>query len=122
MTRHKVILAFGSNTADRRMKVSQALQFCSCHIDIEKTSPAVETEPVGLESPMFVNQTARGATTLSLDELTAFTKYVEESLGRKRPTLSNEIHIDIDIMLYDGKKLHENDWQKNYITTLIKHL
>ena len=56
MTRHKVILAFGSNTADRRMKVSQALQFCSCHIDIEKTSPAVETEPVGLESPMFVNQ------------------------------------------------------------------
>ena len=71
---------------------------------------------------MFVNQMARGATTLSLDELTAFTKYVEESLGRKRPTLSNEIHIDIDIMLYDGKKLHENDWQKNYITTLIKHL
>lgn len=121
MTNHKVTIALGSNTIDREQKVKQALNMCVSHMNINKVTQAIETEPIGIDSPMFLNQMANGTTTESLDELTSALKAIENQLGRQHGH-GNAVSIDIDVMQYDDQILHSEDWQKYYIKTLMTQL
>ena len=117
---HNVILALGSNITDRQLKLQKALTLCKAYVSIVQTTPVIETAAIGVTAPPYANQMARATTTLTLDELTDNLKAIEQQLGRKRG--GNLVAIDIDIMQYDNQRLHHNDWDRQYIKTLITHL
>lgn len=122
MKGHEIILAFGSNTSDSKAKLHQALTQCRKLMTIYKVSPPMETEPVGIISPPFQNQIATGTTDMSLEKLEICIKQMERDLGRQRKHRQTEVPIDIDLLKYDQQVLHEKDWQRDYVKTLISLL
>lgn len=122
MAIHKVILALGSNRADRHSQLERAIRLCSDFVDIERLSNAIDTEPLGIETNgVFANQMLLATTSLRLDQLNDSLKTVERRLGRNAANRS-VIAIDIDIMQYDSLKLHADDWNRQYINILIAQL
>lgn len=117
---HNVILALGSNVADSQQQLEKALRLCNPLVSIKQTTPVVVTAAIGITAPPFANQMVRGTTLLPLQELNEKLKDIELQLGRKRS--GNIIAIDIDIMQYDEQRLHPDDWDRQYIKTLITHL
>lgn len=122
MAIHKVILALGSNRADRHSQLERAIRLCSDFVDIERLSNAIDTEPLGIETNgVFANQMLLAITSLQLDQLNDSLKTVERRLGRNAANRS-VIAIDIDIMQYDSLRLHADDWNRQYINILIAQL
>lgn len=122
MAIHKVILALGSNRADRHSQLERAIRLCSEFVDIERLSNAIDTEPLGIETNgVFANQMLLATTSLRLDQLNDSLKTVERRLGRNAANRS-VIAIDIDIMQYDSLRLHADDWNRQYINILIAQL
>lgn len=122
MAIHKVILALGSNCADRHSQLERAIRLCSEFVDIERLSNAIDTEPLGIETNgVFANQMLLATTSLRLDQLNDSLKTVERRLGRNAANRS-VIAIDIDIMQYDSLRLHADDWNRQYINILIAQL
>lgn len=122
MAIHKVILALGSNRADRHSQLERAIRLCSDFVDIERLSNAIDTEPLGIETNgVFANQMLLATTSLRLDQLNDSLKTVERRLGRNAANRS-VIAIDIDIMQYDSLRLHADDWNRQYINILIAQL
>ena len=117
---HNLIIALGSNADERLMQLEKALSLCQPFICIRRTSPVLETEAIGITAPPFANQLVSATTSLGLKELNDRLKDTELKLGRKRG--GNIIAIDIDILQYDNQRLHEKDWCRQYIKTLITHL
>lgn len=118
MTLHNVFIALGSNTSDRKRMLTKAFEKCKEHVVIDLCSPVIETTSVGDGSAHYLNQMVCGKTSLTIDELTTFTKRLEDELGRDRTQREN-VAIDIDIMLYDQQKLHSKDWERDYIKQLL---
>ena len=122
MAIHKVILALGSNRADRHSQLERAIRLCSEFVDIERLSKAIDTEPLGIETNgVFANQMLLATTSLRLDQLNDSLKTVERRLGRNAANRC-VIAIDIDIMQYDSLRLHADDWNRQYINILIAQL
>ena len=115
MTIHPIILALGSNVPDAANKLEQALTLCKESVSVIKVTPVIETSPVGIISPNFLNMMVSATTTLSL-------KAVEKVLGREKSSDKRVVEIDIDIMKYDDTLLHVSDWKRDYITILISQL
>ena len=113
MTIHPIILALGSNVPDAANKLEQALTLCKESVSVIKVTPVIETSPVGIISPNFLNMMVSATTTLSLSQL---------SLGREKSSDKRVVEIDIDIMKYDDTLLHVSDWKRDYITILISQL
>ena len=122
MKGHEIMLAFGSNTGDSKEKLGQALTQCRKLIMVCKMSPVLETEPVGIISPPFHNQIVTGTTDMSLEELEISIKQIERDLGRLWEHDQTQVSIDIDILKYDQQVLHDNDWRREYVKTLISLL
>ncbi|MGN0283158.1 MAG: 2-amino-4-hydroxy-6-hydroxymethyldihydropteridine diphosphokinase [Prevotella sp.] len=117
---HDVIIALGSNVATSHQQLDKALRLCTEFSSIVRLSPVMDTEPIGVITSNFANQMARITTDLTLEELNSRLKAVERQLGRKPD--NGIIAIDIDIMQFDTKQMHINDWDRQYIKTLFKHL
>lgn len=122
MTIHPIILALGSNVPDAANKLEQALTLCKESVSVIKVTPVIETSPVGIISPNFLNMMVSATTTLSLSQLSLNLKAVEKVLGREKSSDKRVVEIDIDIMKYDDILLHVSDWKRDYITILISQL
>lgn len=106
-----------SNLAKARQCLGEVLS------DIYYTSEQW-TEPLSTaRRDKYLNQLAFGTTALTLDELNARLKQIETSLGRTpQKRVMGIVPIDIDILLYDGERLHQRDWQRPYVTALLEEL
>src|SRR5438552_289198 len=106
---HIVYLALGSNLGDRRGNLAAALQQLREVVTLETVSYVYETEPVGyLEQSRFLNIACCGKTWLSAQDLLHYTQAIEIALGRQ-PTFRNGPRpIDIDILLYDDLRTHND--------------
>lgn len=115
-----IILALGSNhNAEENM--GNAMKMLSEGIENISFSPTLLTKAIGMEGPDFLNAIAYGDTVLSLSELTALCKSIEKRLYRTREEKAQGIiRIDIDILLYGDKRLHEGDWERPYIKELLE--
>src|SRR5579859_6229371 len=86
---HTIYLGLGSNQGDRRGNLAAALQHLHEVIDIDTISSVYETEPVGyLDQPRFLNMVCKGKTWLSAEELLAYVKTIEITVGRQ-PSFRN---------------------------------
>ncbi|HKZ51178.1 MAG TPA: 2-amino-4-hydroxy-6-hydroxymethyldihydropteridine diphosphokinase [Dehalococcoidia bacterium] len=105
-----VYLGLGSNQGDRRANLKRGLEFLSARAKVLAVSSLYETEPWGLKrQPLYYNAVARVATELRPRELLAFIKEIEAALGRHPGPRWGPRPLDLDILLYDGEVVAEED-------------
>lgn len=103
---NKIYLGIGTNLGDKYSNLEQALNFLSEKVDILKKSSIYETEPVGFkDQPMFLNMVIEGETDLSPYDLLCFTQSIERKMKRIKTLINGPRIIDIDILLYEDKKI-----------------
>ena len=122
MDSKQVILALGTNVnQERNMKQVRQL-LVDTWPDMKFTTPKW-TQPIGMATDLFYNCLAYTEVEESLEELTEKVKTMERICGNtEAERLLNRIQMDIDILLYGDKKLHIDDWQRNYIQELMKEI
>lgn len=98
---HDVFLSLGSNI-NRKLNITSCLDSLKKYFGEIQCSPIYESEPVGFQGDCFYNLVVKIKTSLSLDELTACLKEIEDQNGRIRggEKFSSRT-LDIDVLIYD---------------------
>lgn len=118
---NRIIIALGSNH-NQQENILKAQGLLRSMLDCEiNFTESLQTEPVGIVSPLFLNCLGFARTSLLQAETVALLKRIECLCGntsdsRKR----NIIEMDIDLLLFGEVKLHADDWQRDYIKTLMR--
>ncbi len=111
----EVLLSIGSNS-DGRQKTLLARNYLDCLLTDAVHSEMMETAPIGLVCGPFTNSLTRGSTDLDITSLTTALKRIEKQCGDSRLLReSGIVKMDIDILLYNGIRMHEQDWTRPYI-------
>lgn len=112
MTIRIAYLALGANIGNTRENMRKAVTLLGEHegIRVIKASSLYLTKPVGRENqPDFLNAVIAVETILSPRELLEACLDIEKRIGRRRTIRWGPRVIDIDILLYDGITLDEED-------------
>ena len=119
---HSVILCLGSN-ADSKKNIQWAQELLRAEYASIAFTPSIWTEPVGVVSPPYLNCLAAMTIEDNLPSLRNKTKAIER-LMHSSPTerKGNIVRIDIDILSFDHKHYHEDDWNRDYVKQLIEVL
>lgn len=120
---NKILIAIGSNhDAERHLEEVRILLKDSFGNDIV-FSPTLQTADVNKEGPDFINALAVITTNMSYQEVKAFLKQLEKKCGNcKEARKRHEVAMDLDILAFNNRRYHLNDWNRSYIQELIKHL
>ena len=102
-------LALGSNLGDRAGYLRAAVEALpDAGIRLVHASRVAETEPVGVrDQPRFLNQVLEVETSLQPHPLLNAVKSIEQHLGRRDRVRWGPREIDIDILRYNGRTVHE---------------
>lgn len=126
---HRAIIAIGSNVASAEANFDLALgALAAKDIKLAQSTRRLWTEPIASKGVSAgANKFLNGliAINISYDQptLTNILKDVELRLGASKDDKQKGIvAIDLDILSYDGERYHLEDWNRNYIKTLIKEL
>lgn len=104
-------LALGSNLADRRQLLADALVALAAHPQNRLTgiSPVYETKAVGLtDQPDFLNCVLRLETDLSPHALLDLCLAIEQQLGRVRRERWGPRTVDLDVLLHGDTTLDDD--------------
>jgi 2-amino-4-hydroxy-6-hydroxymethyldihydropteridine diphosphokinase len=119
---HSVILCLGSNT-DQETNIQRAQQLLRNEYASIIFTPSIWTEPVGVVSPPYLNCLATMTIEDSLSCLHDKTKAIERLMySSQEERKDNIVRIDIDILSFDHKHYHEDDWTRDYVKRLIQSL
>ena len=113
---HDVVLAFGSNLGDRAATIRASQHVLESSPGIEKFRASSLRETIALtdhgldqEAPRYLNGVATLRTSLEPLELLERVRHVEHQFGRERHEHWGDRTLDIDIITYGGKVVHEPD-------------
>lgn len=120
---NKVLIAIGSNhDAERHLEEVRILLKDSFGNGIV-FSPTMQTADVNKEGPDYINVLAIFETHLSYREVNSILKQLEIRCGdTKEKRKQHEVAMDLDILAFNQRRYHLNDWKRNYIQELIGHL
>lgn len=119
---HSVLISLGTNY-ETETSMQRAREAMSNMFTGVRFSRVLTTKPIGMDGPDFINCLCRFSTSLPLYELTILIKCMEAKLGDTRGLREQKkILIDIDILCYDGRRLHLADWQRPYIPVLMEEI
>lgn len=119
---NNIIIALGSNF-DPLWNVENAKRRLESLFPDILFSRSLWTDPIGIESPCFVNALAVAHSSWSKEEIVRQLKCLEKESGRCREEKERGIvRIDLDLIWYGTEKLHPEDWDREYILTLLKDL
>ncbi len=119
---HSVILCLGSN-ADQEANIQRAQQLLRTEYASIAFTPSIWTEPVGVVSPPYLNCLATMTIEDNLSRLHNKTKSIERLMhSSPEERKGNTVRIDIDILSFDRKHYHEDDWSRDYVKQLIEDL
>lgn len=105
-------LGLGSNLGDRLAHLQRAVSLLGAEPGISpvRCSRVWETDPVGgPPQPDFLNIVLRVETGLSPHELLDACRRVEAALDRVRDVRWGPRTIDVDVLLFDARSIHEPD-------------
>jgi len=120
--RHKVILAIGSNCRQEE-NLRKATDRLERILTDSRWSKCLWTEPIGESTDLYLNVMVSGRTEVPLKELIAALKDIERDCGRNaEEQRRGTVRMDIDIMEFDGERMHLDDWQREYISTLYEEI
>lgn len=111
MKHYTYYLILGSNLGDRIGQLSRAKKLIIEQVgSIENESSLYETQPWGMEDqPWFINQVISISSPLEPPELLYSVKKIEKETGRLPGEKWHARHIDIDILLWDGNVIEEEN-------------
>ena len=106
-----VYLGLGSNLGDRERNLDAARRRLDRKgVRILRESSVIETEPWGdLDQPKFLNQVVEAVWLGTPRRLLAVVKEVEREGGRKPTRRWGPRVIDVDILLFGGRRVREPD-------------
>lgn len=104
-------LILGSNLGDRVGQINQAKKLITEQVgSIQTKSSLYETQPWGMDDqPWFINQVIAISSPLEPSELLYSVKKIERETGRLPGEKWHARHIDIDILLWDGQVIEEEE-------------
>ncbi len=103
-----IYLGLGSNLGERQKNLIAALDALAPDVQVVAVSSLYETDPVGPQDQQdFYNAVCRASTGLAPQELLDRVKEVEADVGRVKSRHWGPRMIDIDILLYGDKTVHE---------------
>ena len=120
---HHVLISLASNH-EQKENLCKAREALTQILSLPKFTPEQWTHPMGKHFGRFyINQLVSAETTLSSEDLTSRLKDTEKCLGRT-PELRRHgiVPIDLDLLLYDDKRFHLQDWERSYIKDLLQLL
>ncbi len=118
----RIIIGMGSNhqapEAIRQAKALIERQFGQVSYSHE-----AYTKPIGIPSADFLNCLFAIHSDESVEAVNEKLKAIERACGNT-PELrkKNIVVMDLDILLYEDQQLHAKDWQRPYVTEMIKEL
>ena len=117
-----LVLVLGSNH-DQQHHIDEAKENLSRQFGGIKFTSQRWTEPIGMQSDKFLNCLAYAETSHSLNRIRKSLRYIEiRCKDTKALRRLNVVNLDIDILRYGDTILQEEDWQRNYITELLKEI
>lgn len=120
----KVLLCLGSNS-DAQRHVEAAKSMLRHLLKNIRFTPSVWTEPVGnnASASLYLNCLAEGESSADYPTLHQTLKETEQALGSSPDERkAGVVRIDIDILLADGIRHHEADWDRPYVKSLLGQL
>ena len=104
-------LALGSNLGDRLATLQRAVELLDARegIRVVRSSRVFETDPVGPPQPAYLNAVIEVATDLEPRALLGAALAVEAELGRERLERWGPRTLDVDVLTYDEREVHEPD-------------
>lgn len=121
---HIVVVSVGSNIEPQH-NLRGARKILESEVEFLAESEVIQTAPDGYQNqPDFLNGAYLLGTTMSYDDFNRYLKGVEERLGRvKGPIKSGPRCIDLDIIVWDGKIVHDDYRQnKHYVVKPVNEL
>lgn len=116
---HTVIIALGSNVYQTD-NIDAASAFISERFEDVAFSEYLWTDPIDIASDRFLNRLAFVKTSMALNDLKQLLKDMEVNAGSTREEREKGIiKIDVDLLIYDDKRYHLQDWNRDYIKQLI---
>jgi 2-amino-4-hydroxy-6-hydroxymethyldihydropteridine diphosphokinase len=102
-------LGLGSNLGDRLETLRRAVELldASPGIEVVRSSRVFETEPVGPPQPAYLNAVLEVRTELEPRALLDSCLAVEAALGRVRSERWGARTLDVDVLTYDARIVHE---------------
>jgi 2-amino-4-hydroxy-6-hydroxymethyldihydropteridine diphosphokinase len=113
--KHRVIITLGSNSR-QAAHIHWASERLSYLLDDCRFSRMLWTADIKGSGRWYMNRLVVGKTELSVDDLQNLLKQIESETRRTHEAVT----IDLDLMQYDEQRYHEKDWQRPYVTMLIK--
>ncbi len=102
-------LSLGSNLGDRELYLKKGIEGLAQHrIDVRRVASVYETEPKEVSGqPWFLNTVVEATTGLSPRELLTACLDIELQNKRVRTAEKSARSLDIDILFYDDRIIHE---------------
>lgn len=119
---HHIIIALGTNT-QHDVFMRKAMALLSTVFPGIRFTNMMWTEPIGMDGPPFRNCLAQAVTSMDMREVERSLKDVETRCGRTREeSLRDVIRMDVDLLLYDDERRHEQDWERPYVHQLMEEM
>jgi 2-amino-4-hydroxy-6-hydroxymethyldihydropteridine diphosphokinase len=121
---HHVIISLAANRFQKKnlSKARHCLEeiLSDIHITTEHWTTPIGNSP---RHDAYLNQLVAGQTPLDEKSLTEWLKQTEVNFGRTEAKKRlGIVPIDLDLMLFDGQRRHERDWERPYIKCLITEI
>ena len=107
----RVAVALGSNLGDRSEHLRYAVSRLRGLLADLEVSAFIETAPFGVgdEQPLFLNAAAVGEASLAPGDLLRALLAIEHERGRERPFPKAPRTLDLDLVLFGDRIVHEPD-------------
>lgn len=118
----KLILSLGSNF-NHEKNISKAILLLKNMFGDDNIvfSKKLWTNPIDINSDKFLNCILFINTSFNLEKIERNIKELEDICGRTEAEKEeNIVKIDIDILQYGEKRMHNKDWSRKYIRELMK--
>lgn len=120
--KQKLLIALGTNV-NQKQNIQKAMELLrkTWH-DILFTN-LKWTKPIGMDTDLFYNCLAYTKVDEDLPQVQQILKNIEKTCGNTEADRAlQKIQMDIDILMFGTRKLHEQDWQRSYIQELIQEI
>ena len=125
MEKHQVLISLASNH-NQQKNLCEARRALAQVLSGETYTEELWTEPEGKAAASghrYLNQLVKANTLLDSQQLTERLKQMEQALGRTDDMRRQGIvPIDLDLLLHDGQRFHQRDWQRNYVRLLLQSM
>ena len=120
---HHVLISLASNH-EQKKNLCEAREALAQILSSPQYTPEQWTHPMGKHYGRFyINQLVSAETTLSSEALNLQLKETEIKLGRTAELRRHgTVPIDLDLLLYDDERFHQQDWERSYIKDLLQLL